>query len=91
MDAVSDRGFGAITSPASVGGPAQVGPLSQPYGMSASSVGSTGCSFGVRTESVAGFPLAGGGRVRPDRVAVPCPAANPKRSRTARGASTLEL
>jgi hypothetical protein len=84
MEAVSDRRFGATTSPASVGGPAQAGPMSQPYGTPASSVGSTGCSFGVHTESVSGFPLAGGGRVRPDRVAVPCPAAIPNCSRTAR-------
>jgi hypothetical protein len=80
MDAVSDRGFGAIGSRASVGGPVQAGSMSQPYGTPASSVGSTGRSFGVHTESVSGFPLAGGGRVRPDRVAVPCPAANPMRA-----------
>ena len=61
MDAVSDRRFGAIASAASVGGPAQAGSMSQPYGTPASSVGSTGCSFGVRTESVSGFPLAGAG------------------------------
>lgn len=90
MDAVSDRRYGATTSPASDGGPVRAGPVSLPLRTPASSVGQTGCSFGVHTESVSGFPLAGGGRVRPDRVAVPCPAANPKRSRSARGASTLE-
>lgn len=50
MDAVSDRGSGAIASPASVGGPARAGPMSQPHGTPASSVGSTGRSFGVLTE-----------------------------------------
>jgi hypothetical protein len=49
MDAVSDRRFGATTSPASVGGPARAGSMSLPYGTPASSVGSTGCSFGVHT------------------------------------------
>jgi hypothetical protein len=62
MDAVSDRRFGAIASPASVGGPAQAGSVSQPYGTPASSVGSTGCSFGVHTELVPAslWPVASG-------------------------------
>jgi hypothetical protein len=33
--------------------------MSLPFGTLASSVGSTGCSFGVHTKSVSGFPLAG--------------------------------
>jgi hypothetical protein len=64
--------------------------MSLPLGTPASSVGSTGCSFGVYTESRLRLPSGRGGRVRPDRVAVPCPAANPKRSRVAPRASTLK-
>jgi hypothetical protein len=105
MDAVSDRRFGAIASAASVGGPAQAGSMSQPYGTPASSVGSTGRSFGVHTEPApaslwparAGAAGQGRGSLSGRKPEAPARAVSgaaeqrPVPSRIARLASTLEL
>ena len=82
MDTVSDRGSVAINSPASVSGPARAGPMAQRHGSPASLAVVVGCSPTVLID-LASASLWPSRAVRPDRVAVPCPAASPA-SRVAR-------
>src|ERR1700733_15603860 len=57
--------------------------MSQPHGQPASPVGSAGCKQRRPTPIPLRLPSGRGGRVQPDRAAVPCPAAppNPSQSR----------
>ena len=80
MDTVSDRGSVAINSRASVSVPVQAGSMAQRHGSPADSTVVAGCSPAVHIDlaSASLWPVRA---VRPDRAAVPCPAASPKLTR----------